>query len=200
MKDKAFVGASVLAAVAASLCCILPIVFALGGFAIVGASAFFESLRPYFLIATFALLGVGFYLAYRKPKYACEPGSACARPQVNRFGRIGLWIATVLVIAFAAFPYYSGAVANFLLSDGSVKASPAQPASTVQHVSFAVRGMYCPACAKAVESNLMNLSGIRKATVSYEQGRAEVEYDSRTVTLQQMEKAIQDAGYQAQKI
>lgn len=68
MKDKTIVGASLLAAIAASLCCILPIVFALGGFAIVGASAFFESLRPYLLIVTFALLGVGFYLSYRQPK------------------------------------------------------------------------------------------------------------------------------------
>src|SRR5216684_2819864 len=107
MKQKAFIGASLFAAIAASLCCVLPIVFALGGFAIVGASAFFESLRSYFLIATFGMLGISFYLAYRKPKSACEPGSACARPQVNRFERIGLWIATVLVIAFAAFPYYS---------------------------------------------------------------------------------------------
>src|SRR5258708_38279731 len=148
MKQKAFIGASLLAAIAASLCCVLPIVFALGGFAIVGASAFFESLRPYFVIATFALLGVGFYLAYRKPKHACEPGSACARPQVSRFGRIGLWIATALALAFTAFPYYSGAVANFLLSDGSVKASAAQAANAVEHVSFAVRGMYCPACTK----------------------------------------------------
>src|SRR5712691_2169898 len=173
MKQKAFIGASLLAAVVASLCCILPIVFALGGFAIVGASAFFESLRPYFLIVTFALLGVGYYLAYRKPKHACEPGSACARPPVNRLGRIALWIATAFVIAFAAFPYYSGTVANFLLSDGSVNASSAQRAS--KHVSFVVRGMYCPACAKSVETKLMNLSGVRKAAVSYEQGRAEVE-------------------------
>src|SRR5438093_429912 len=87
MKHKTFIGASLLAAIAASLCCILPIVFALGGFAIVGASAFFESLRPYFLIVTFALLGVGFYLSYRKPKQVCEPGSACARPPVNHLGR-----------------------------------------------------------------------------------------------------------------
>ena len=200
MNQKAFIGASLLAAIAASLCCVLPIVFALGGFAIVGASAFFESLRPYFLIATFALLGVGFYLAYRKPKHACEPGSACARPQVNRFGRIGLWIATVLALAFAAFPYYSGAVANFLLSDGSVKASAAQAANAVEHVTFAVRGMYCPACAKGVEIKLMDLPGVREASVSYEQGRAEIVYDSRTVKPEQLEKAIRDAGYQPQKM
>src|SRR6266852_840801 len=161
MKQKAFIGASRLAAIAASLCCVLPIVLALGGFAIVGASAFFESLRPYFLAATFALLGAGFYLAYRKPKQVCEPGSACARPQVNRFGRIGLWIATALAVAFAAFPYYSGTMANFLLSDGSVKASPAQRPNGLQHVSFAVQGMYCQACAKGVETKLMLLSGVR---------------------------------------
>jgi len=199
MKQKAFIGASLLAAITASLCCVLPIVFALGGFAIVGASAFFESLRPYFLIATFALLGAGFYLAYRKPKHACEPGSACARPQVNRFGRIGLWIATVLALAFAAFPYYSGAVANFLLSDGSVKVS-AQTASAVEHVTFAVRGMYCPACAKGVETKLAELPGVREARVSYEHSRAEIVYDSRTVKPKQLEKAIRDAGYQTQKM
>ena len=184
MKERVFFGASLLAAVVASLCCILPIVFALGGFAIVGASTFFESLRPYFLTGTFALLGVGFYLAYRKPKQACDPSSACARPPVNRLGRIALWIATAFVIAFAAFPYYSGAVANFLLSDGSVNASSAQRASTIRHVSFAVRGMYCPACAKSVQTKLMNLSGVRKATVSYQQGRVEVDYDGGVVSFE----------------
>ena len=200
MNQKAFIGASLLAAIAASLCSVLPIVFALGGFAIVGASAFFESLRPYLLIATFALLGVGFYLAYRKPKRACAPGSACGRPQVNRFGRIGLWIATALALAFATFPYYSGAVANFLLADRSVKASTAQAANAVEHVTFAVRGMYCPACAKGLETKLMNLPGVREASVSYEDGRAEIVYDSRTVKPEQLEKAVRDAGYQTQKM
>ena len=199
MKDKAFIGASLLAGIAASLCCILPIVFALGGFAIVGASAFFESLRPYFLVATFALLGAGFYLAYRRPKQACVPGSACVHPKSNRLGRIDLWIATVLVLSFAAFPYYSGTVAKFLLSDGSVKGSPA-PEDGLQHASFAVRGMYCQACAKGVEAKLMSLPGVRKARVFYETGKAEVVYDPGTVTLAQLEKAVQDAGYQAQKM
>ncbi len=45
----------------------------------------------------------------------------------------------------------------------------------------------------------MSLLGVRKVRVSYEQSRAEVEYDYRAVTLEQLEKAIQDAGYQAQK-
>ena len=60
--------------------------------------------------------------------------------------------------------------------------------------------MYCQACAKGVETRLMNLSGVRKASVSYEQGSAEVVYDAGAVTLEQLKKAIQDAGYPAQKM
>jgi mercuric ion transport protein len=114
VKEKAFVGASVIAAIAASLCCILPIVFVLVGAGIAGAAAFFATWRPILLVITFLLLALGFHFAYRK--HACESGTACEHPTVARAGRIWLWIATAFVILFAAFPYYSGAVANLLLS------------------------------------------------------------------------------------
>ena len=200
MKDKVFVGASLVAALVASFCCILPIVFALAGVGIVGASSFFAAWRPYLLAVTFALLGIGSYFAYRKPREVCEPGSACARPAVNRSGRIGLWIATVFVVGFAAFPYYSGPVADLLLSDGDAQASPAQQAPAVEHISFAIEGMYCPACATNIESKLRNLPGVQKARVSYEQRRADVEYVSGSVSREQFEKVIQDAGYRAHQI
>jgi len=198
MKDKAFVGASLAAAVAASLCCILPIVFALAGAGIVGASAFFAAWRPYLLGLTFLLLGIGFYFAYRKPKQACEPGSACAIPSVNRSGRIGLWIASGIVLVVAAFPYYSEPVADLLLSSQD----PALPsdAPRLEHASFAVEGMDCIACASAIEKKLEALDGVRSATVSYEQKRASVEFDADKVSVAQLEQAIQDAGYRAQPI
>ena len=194
MKDKAFVGASLLAAVVASFCCILPIVFAVGGFAIIGASAFFESLRPYLLAVTFGLLAVGFYFAYRKPKQACEPGAACERPAVSRSGRIGLWIATALVVLFAAFPYYSAPVARLLLAEGRAQAASPQPAS-ISHVSFAVEGMTCPVCAQGVEHKLKQLPGVQNAAVSYEQRNAEIDYDPRVVPVEQLKKVFQEAGY-----
>jgi hypothetical protein len=65
---------------------------------------------------TFGLLAIGFYFAYRKPREACEPGSACDTSTVNRAGRLWLWIATAFVVLFATFPFYSGPIANFLLS------------------------------------------------------------------------------------
>lgn len=117
-----FAAGSVFAAIIASLCCILPIVFALTGFSILGASALFDAWRPYLLGLTFGLLGLGFYFAYRPQKVQCAPGTACAMPATNRSGRLMLWLATAAVILFAAFPYYSGRVAEFLLSRVSVQA------------------------------------------------------------------------------
>jgi mercuric ion transport protein len=116
VKDKAFVGASVVAAIAASMCCIFPIVFVMIGVGVAGAAAFFATWRPLLLGITFALLALGFYFSYREPRQACEPGSECPLRNAKQSGRLWLWIATVLVILFTAFPLYSGTVARFLLS------------------------------------------------------------------------------------
>lgn len=112
-----FAFSSVFAAIVASFCCILPIVFALTGFSILGASALFDAWRPYLLGLTFGLLGLGFYFAYRPRKEQCTPGSACAAmPATKRSGHLMLWLATAAVVLFVAFPYYSGAVAEWLLA------------------------------------------------------------------------------------
>src|SRR5260370_8671890 len=167
MKDKAFIGASLVAGIAASLCCILPIVFALAGAGIVGASAFFAAWRPYLLGTAVLLLGLGFYFAYGKPKHACEPGSACEKPAAHKMGRIGLWVAAVVVLIVAAFPYYSEAVAKLLLSSKAPETTVAAP--RVDRASLAVEGMHCTACAPAIEKNLNDLNCVNTPTSSYEQ-------------------------------
>lgn len=200
MKQGAFVGASVVAAVAASSCCILPIVFALAGASVAGASAAFAAWRPYLLGLTFGLLGAGFYLAHRKPRQACEPGSACAVPAGNRSGRIGLWMAAVAVVVFAAFPYYSAPVAEFLLSAHASRPALAEaPPPRIAHASIAVEGMDCPACAATVEKKLKEVSGVRKASVSHEQGKVEIEFDPGSASLEQLARVIEDAGFRVRK-
>ncbi|HWZ42652.1 MAG TPA: mercuric transporter MerT family protein [Candidatus Saccharimonadales bacterium] len=199
-REQAFIGGSIVAAIAASLCCILPIVFALAGAGIAGASAFFEAWRPELLAVTMALLGLGFYFAYRKPKQACAPGSACERPTVNRAGRLWLWISAALIVLFAAFPHYSGPVAEFVLSDGGSQPQSASADSGPQFtkVTFVVEGL-CPSCAKSVEDKLKQLKGIHSVAVSDENGQTDVEFDSTSVSEQEIGKAIEAAGYRIHK-
>ena len=193
-----FAAGSVFAAIIASFCCILPIVFALTGFSILGASALFDAWRPYLLGLTFGLLGLGVYFAYRPRREQCAPGSACAMPATNRSGRLMLWLATAAVVFFAAFPYYSGAVAELLLSGTSSAAASEQP--KVAHASLAIKGMDCAACASAVEDKLKALKGVRNVAVSVESQKAEVDYEAGATTVSELEKAIKDAGYEVRKI
>jgi mercuric ion transport protein len=104
---------SLLGALAASSCCILPVaLFSLG---ISGAwIANFTRLAPYkpiFIVVTLAFLGAGYWLTHRASKVACADGAACARPLPNRIVKTVLAAATVLVVVAFAFDY----VAPYLL-------------------------------------------------------------------------------------
>ena len=104
----------IIGALAASSCCILPVVlFSLGiGGAWVSTFTQLAPYQPYFIAATLAFIGTGYWLVYRSSKVACAAGEACARPIPNRLVKIALIAATVIVIAAWAFDY----VAPYMLS------------------------------------------------------------------------------------
>ena len=103
----------ILGALAASSCCIMPLVlFALGvSGAWIGNLTALAPYQPVFIGITLALLTTGYYLVYRKPAVACGEGDACARPLPRRGVKLALWIGTALVMSAIAFPY----VARMLL-------------------------------------------------------------------------------------
>lgn len=195
MKEGKILAGSLLAAVAASLCCILPIAFAILGVSVVGISQVFASWRPYLLGVTGALLAAGFYFAYRPAKCACAPNSACAEPMAKRRGRRALWIAGALVLSFAAFPYFSGRVAGWVLpkSHGAALTAGAK----TQETTLAIEGMDCPACAVAITHNLNRVPGVVSAQVDYPRSRAVVRYRIGEVTTGQLSAAVAAAGYRS---
>ena len=104
---KSSIGA-VFAAIGASACCLGPVVFtAIGSGVLAAASTKLAIVRPLLLGVALALLGRGFYRAYspRRRGAACVDGS-CS-PRGNHRARVVLWIATIAVMLFAAFPYYA---------------------------------------------------------------------------------------------
>ena len=88
-------------ALAASSCCILPLVlFGLGvSGAWIGNFTRLAAYHPYFLAATLALLGYGYWLVYRSSTCACADGEARARALPNRIVKTSLILATILVVA-----------------------------------------------------------------------------------------------------
>jgi mercuric ion transport protein len=97
--EKLVAAGGILGAIAASSCCIAPLVlFSLGiSGAWIGNLTALAPYQPYFIAATLACLGYGYWLVYRPRKVACAEGAACARPLPNRFVLFGLILATVLL-------------------------------------------------------------------------------------------------------
>jgi mercuric ion transport protein len=192
-KSKIAMTGAILGAVTASLCCILPLVAAVIGFTGFAASQFFEHWRPYFLAVTLTLLAAGFYLAYRRPREACEFGSLCERTPIGRWNRAALWLVAVLVVVLAAFPYYSGWVARAVTKTNVSAEAPAQ--SSQAHVVLKIDGMYCSSCAVLLGKNLARIPGVRRAEVSFENKQATLDYDPLKVDFWRFAKSITDAGY-----
>lgn len=96
----------IVAAIGASSCCVLPLIFfALGvSGAWIGNLTALAPYQPIFVAAAVAFLAFGFVRVYRRPT-ACAEDETCARPLPNRAVKLSLWLAAILVLVAIAFPY-----------------------------------------------------------------------------------------------
>lgn len=175
---------AVTAAIAASACCLLPALLALLG---VSSAGFATKLAPYrvpFLVATGLALAVGFWFAYRPQNDAC----GCAAPRKRKAARVGLWSATLLTIALAAYP---------LLGSGRATAGSSELEARAT-LRLKVIGMDCADCTGGIAKRIKKLPGVVSATVDFESGNAIVRYDGRAGMASEAIKAVEDAGFRAQ--
>ena len=61
--------------------------------------------------------------------------------------------------------------------------------------TFRVPDMSCAHCKAAVEGELNKLSGVESSNANVETGAVEVSYDENRVGTEQLEGAIEEAGY-----
>ena len=65
--------------------------------------------------------------------------------------------------------------------------------------SMKIEGMTCSACANRVEKVVSKLDGINKASVNFATETLSVEYETRKVTEQNIQEAVEKAGYKIHK-
>jgi mercuric ion transport protein len=108
-RDQIVAAGSVLGAILASSCCIVPLVLITLGAsgAWIGNFTALEPYKPLFIGFTMILLGFGFWHVYLKPKKACEDGSYCATDTSSRITKGALWIATALVLLALTIDYWA---------------------------------------------------------------------------------------------
>ncbi|MGQ0580038.1 MAG: heavy-metal-associated domain-containing protein [Betaproteobacteria bacterium] len=75
--------------------------------------------------------------------------------------------------------------------------SIAVAADVIKTVTLEVQGMTCAACPITVKKALKNVPGVSDAKVNYKSGIAEVNYDPKKTSPDELARAITAVGYPA---
>ena len=189
--DKKLIGAGLLTAFAASLCCITPVLALIAGTSgIASTFSWIEPFRPYLIGLTILVLGFAWYQKLKPQK---EIDCECETDEKPKFiqSRKFLGIVTVFVIVILAFPYYSG-----IFYPNTEKQIILVDKSDIKTTEFKISGMTCASCEEHVNHEVNKLNGIVNSTVSYENGNAIVEFEKTKTNETEIEKAINSTGYQ----
>lgn len=187
MNKKVMAFAALGSAGLASICCIGPLVLAGLGAGSLGLAAWLSQYRPLFLGLTGALLAAAFHFVYRKRPVTCADGS-CEQRSGGRNLKAGLWAATLLAAAMAAFPRW----ASLLLTGNRASIGPG-----AHTLSLKISGMNCAACTIAIKRSVEKVPGVISVDIDFAGRRAKVE-TALKADPQAVLKAVDEAGYKAE--
>jgi len=189
--SKGILGAGLLTAFAASLCCITPVLALFSGATgIASTFSWMEPYRPYLIGLTIAVLAFAWYQKL-KPKKA-EIDCACEEDKPS-FWQSKKFLAIVTILAFLlmAFPSYS----NLFFPKTPATQVVVVDKNTVQQVKLNITGMDCQACSKTINLALSRVPGVLKYNTDYQQASSTVMFDQSKTSQQAIVKAVNETGY-----
>jgi copper chaperone CopZ len=189
-----YTGTGVLSAIAASLCCITPVIALIAGSSSITAAttSWIEPARPYLIGLSITSLTLAWYIKLRplKPNNAdcnCESTKKVSFFQTKIF----LSIVTGFAILTMSFPLY----ARVFYQNPKTQTATAVTASHKQQINFAIQGMTCESCEEHVNTQLSNVAGILSYKTSYALKNCLVTFDASSVDIKTIETAINKTGY-----
>ena len=184
------IGVGILTAMAASLCCITPVLALIAGASGLGSTfSWLEPYRTYFIGLTILVL---VFAWFQKLKPIKQKDCNCVSEKETKFiqTKTFLGIVTAFTIIMLAFPYYSS-----IFYSRTQKPISVVDKSHVQKVEFTLSGMTCNSCEEHVNHEVNKLTGIISSKTSYENGKAVVEFDNSKTYVSEIIKAINSTGY-----
>lgn len=194
--SKGLIGAGLLSAIAASLCCITPVLALIAGSSgIASTFSWLEPARPYLIGITVLVIGFAWYQKL-KPRTKEQIECDCETDEKPSFlqSKMFLGIVTVFAALMLAFPYYSHIF--FPKTESKVIIIES---NNIASANFEIAGMTCQGCEEEVKHEVSQLSGFISAEVNHETGKATVKFDKSKTTIEQVATAINATGYKVTK-
>lgn len=189
---KTLIGTGIITAIAASLCCITPVIALLAGSSgIASTFSWMEPARPYLIGFTILVLGFAWYQKL-KPRTTEEIECACDEDEKRSFWQSGkfLFIVTIFAALMLSFPYYS----SVFYPDNSKEIMIVNQMD-IQTIQLDVEGMTCEACDSHVAYAVREVDGVLEAKADHKTGKAEVKFDKTKTSREEIIKSIDATSY-----
>lgn len=191
-KSGKLVGVGILSAIAASLCCITPILALISGAGGLASSfSWLEPARPYLLGITVFVLGFAWYQKL-KPRTAEEIQCDCEEDEKPPFMQTKKFLGIITVFAFLmmAFPYY-----GHIFYPKTDKEVVIVSTVNIEEIKFNVSGMTCASCEEHIIHAVNKLDGIVSVSADSDEGITTVKFDNSKTDRATITKAIDATGY-----
>jgi len=189
-KEKKLIGITIITAIAASLCCITPILALIAGTSgIASTFSWIEPFRPYLIALTILLVSLAWYQKLKPQKQEIDCDCEEENPTFINSKKF-LLIVTLFAGLMLAFPYYS----QIFYSNTSKEVVYVKE-SKISEVEYNIKGMTCTGCEVHIESEVNKLEGIIEVKANHEKGNTIVKYDKTKVTNNEIEDAVKKTGY-----
>ena len=189
--NKSLIGAGVLAAIASSLCCIVPVIAAVASISGIAASfSWLEPARPFLIGFTVLVLGFAWYQHIKNKRARFECDCEEDKPSFWQSTKF-MGIITVFSALMLSFPYYSG-----VFFPNSVAGSVTVIQGDIAEARLEIEGMTCDGCEHHVTQSLTNQAAVIEATSSYKDGVAIVKFDKSQTSIADLAKIVEEeTGY-----
>jgi copper chaperone CopZ len=189
-REKKLISTTIITAIAASLCCISPILALVAGTSgIASTFSWITPFRPFLITLTVLVLLVAWCQKFKSQKKEID-----CNCEVEKVSFINSKKFLVVVTLFAAvmlvFPSYSQ-----LFYPNTSKKTIFVKKVNISEIEYQIKGMTCESCELHIESEVNKLGGILKVKANHEKGNTFVTFDKTKVTQKEIKNAVLKTGY-----
>ncbi|MDR2221866.1 MAG: mercuric transport protein MerTP [Flavobacteriaceae bacterium] len=182
------IATSIFAAIAASLCCITPLlVLFTGASSLATTFTWLEPIKPYLTILSIVVLLIAWYQKLQPQKQKnCNCDTSKKEPFIQT--KLFLSFVTLFTLVIVSLPYTTPLFTS----------NPSKISSTTvlgQTVLFTIEGMTCEACTTHVNNQLSKLNGVIQYTTSFDSANSIIQFDPTKISTTEIQQAINTTGY-----
>ena len=189
-KEKKLIGTTIITAIAASLCCITPILALIVGTTGIASTFFWiEPFRPFLIALTILALLLAWYQKIKQQKQEID----CDCKEENQTflnSKKFLLYVTLYAGLMLVFPYYSQ-IFHPKTSQDKIHVKE----SNISEIEYNIKGMTCIGCEAHLENEVNKLDGIIVVKANHEKGNTIIKYDKTKIANNDIENAVKKTGY-----